>query len=524
MLVPSAWLAWQWRAMPHLGYYHDDALYWVGAKSLAEGQTYRILSLPGQPFQTKYPPLFPLFLSLAWRWNPSFPANLPLAMLSVWCVFPAYLALVWLLFRKYRLKPLEQCVLLAAAALNPVAALLSISLMPELLFTALLLGTFALIGRGRPWAILGGICAALAYLAKPAALPLLFTVPLVFVLQKQYRNAICFAGAMLPAVAAWQWWVFRHVSSGSDLVALYYTNYLGFQKYNAPLTDLPLVVWHNLDAYLMGVGKLLTFDVALFESKHLERVVAAAAIAGVIRLARRTGEWQYPAAAAGFSAMLLVWHYSPDQRFVFPLYPLLLAGLWTELKNVAGTLRTAWEKRTSVDRVAAVLVGAVLAGFVGFVFSASALGLFGFLPRLMQAYADDLEIRRPAYRWLAAYTPLSANVFAYDDPAVYLYAGRHACNLPVPPKLFYHDDQAGIDRLVDRVPEFAREQNLQYFFLTQADFYRDLHESRARRLERAVAQIADPALYHSDSVSIYAVPSGGRATSARVRIKTEGPP
>ena len=48
-LVPSAYLAWTLRTMPHLGFYHDDSIYWVSARSLATGNGYRIESLPGSP-------------------------------------------------------------------------------------------------------------------------------------------------------------------------------------------------------------------------------------------------------------------------------------------------------------------------------------------------------------------------------------------------------------------------------------------------------------------------------------------
>ena len=100
-LAPSAFLAWTFRAMPHLGFYHDDSIYWVSAKSLADGNGYRIASLPGEPYQTKYPPLYPALLAGIWKLNPDFPANVPLATLCAWLLFPLYLGAVWIFFREY---------------------------------------------------------------------------------------------------------------------------------------------------------------------------------------------------------------------------------------------------------------------------------------------------------------------------------------------------------------------------------------------------------------------------------------
>ena len=56
--------------MPHLGFYHDDTINLVSAKALADGNGYRIPSLPQQPWQTKYPPIFPALLALVWKLNP----------------------------------------------------------------------------------------------------------------------------------------------------------------------------------------------------------------------------------------------------------------------------------------------------------------------------------------------------------------------------------------------------------------------------------------------------------------------
>jgi hypothetical protein len=215
-------------------------------------------------------------------------------------------------------------------------------------------------------------------------------------------------------------------------------------------------------------------------------VVAVAAIAGSVRLIRRTRKLQYPLAALGISALLLIWHYVPDQRFVFPLYPLLLAGLWTELANVWQALCAAWKKPAVADRAVAFAGAGMLGAFALFVAFNSGFGLFYFLPDLFASYRAAFESRRPAYQWIAQSAPPEANVFAYDDPLIYLYTGRKSCNLPIPPKLYYHNDDAGIDKLLHSIPDFARQYQLSYLLLTPSDFYRDLHQPGARHLAEAV--------------------------------------
>ena len=58
-----------------LGFFGDDAVYAVTGKSLAEGRGYRILSIPGEPLQTKYPPLYPALLSLVFRAGAQIPGG-----------------------------------------------------------------------------------------------------------------------------------------------------------------------------------------------------------------------------------------------------------------------------------------------------------------------------------------------------------------------------------------------------------------------------------------------------------------
>ena len=56
ILLPAYWLAFR---APAVGIFHDDGIYLVTAKALAEGKGYRIISLPAELPQTKYPILFP---------------------------------------------------------------------------------------------------------------------------------------------------------------------------------------------------------------------------------------------------------------------------------------------------------------------------------------------------------------------------------------------------------------------------------------------------------------------------------
>jgi len=86
LLIPSAQFAWRCRHMPEFGYLHDDGLFFVSAKSAAAG-SYRIESLPEMPAQTKFPPLYPLYLSLIWHLNPHFP--------KIWTSPPALASPFW---------------------------------------------------------------------------------------------------------------------------------------------------------------------------------------------------------------------------------------------------------------------------------------------------------------------------------------------------------------------------------------------------------------------------------------------
>jgi hypothetical protein len=484
ILVPSAYLAWTWRDMPHLGLHYDDTLYLVGAKSLAEGQGYRIQSVPGQPFQTKYPPVLSALLAPVWKFGPSFPQNLPLLTLFAWLMFLACLFFMRATFRRFGFGAGETWLLTFVAAVHPVVLLLGISLMSDLLSLAIFLACLLVAERalqptkGDPtegaWlALAAGALGGLAYLTRTSALPLALTAPLCFLLRRRYSRALLFFAGMLPALLGWQFWTSAHMLRTSDPALMFYTNYLGMEMATVHLDNLGAVLWHNLDGLLRGIAKLIVFD-AMPTNAHFQQLIGIAAIAGTVRLMRRTRRIQYPAAAAGFALLLSIYFFPSDERILLPVYPLLLMGFWTEAKNLCSVVRVSWHKPFLADRVGAVLAGAAVAVLAGFVAGSYVLGAVDFLPKLQAACRNQRISHLPVYGWIRSHAAPAAAFYAYDDVLLYLYTGRPALGLPSPPGRFYQGDaEAQARQFALSVPEIARQHHLDYLMVTEEDFYRE---------------------------------------------------
>ncbi len=521
-LAPAAHLSWVARAMPHFGHLHDDSIYFVCAKSLAEGRGYRILSLPAEPFQTKYPPLWPLALAAIWKLDPQFPENLRWGMALGWIMLPAFMALAWRWFRRSGFGACLSTALGVMIALSPCAIVLSAGLMSDLVFSVVLVAAILAIERGDSgtWrALAAGALSAGAYLIKTAALPLAFVGPLWLALRKKYRAAALMFAAMLPAIASWTLWSRAHMSHARDLVTLYYTNYLGYQIYNVGWRDLPLVMWKNLDGVLCGVAELLIFDIAKSPwGTYFARFLGAVVIAGTVRLARRSGMTPYHWFALAYTAILLVWHFPPNNRFLLPLFPLLLAGLAVELANLARVIRHEWPH----GRANKLVVAAISAAFAGVLYIAAVWNTRALVDDIPLAVAEHravLASNRLAFAWIAQHVH-AGNFYAYDDPVFYLYTGHHAASLPVAPLPFYREDRESILRPFRAMPDFAHEQHLDYLLFTAADFHRDLATPERTEVCRILSR--EPAfapIYRSPLSSVVALHRAIPDTQ-RVEIRT----
>src|SRR6516164_5249527 len=179
------------------GLYHDDGIYVTAAKALATGHGYRVISLPGDPVDTKSPPLYPLLLSLVWRVSPSFPENLPCMMVLSVLAGLASLALAWLyLTRCGYANPPQALLVLALTALSWRTVVLSSGVYSELFFEALSIGALFLAEKqernGGEWTT--GLCLGsvmgLAFLTRTSGLALVLAIVAYCVLRRRVRGTL----------------------------------------------------------------------------------------------------------------------------------------------------------------------------------------------------------------------------------------------------------------------------------------------------------------------------------------------
>jgi hypothetical protein len=512
-LIPAVRLLWLSRDNPHLGFYQDDGLYWVTAKSIAEGSGYRIVSLPGEPHQTKYPPVFPALLALAWRLTPSFPANLSTAVWITWLPLPLIVLLSNALLARWGTGAGTRLAVCVALALNPYLAFFAIVLMSELWATCFLLAAMLLLesdsaGRWRP--PLAGLLCAAAYLTKTVLAPLLVAAPLILLWRRQRRAAAVFAACSVPPALLWHAWAAAHRAPAPDWTWLFYLDYLGFWARDIPPALLPTVIYRNLGELFTGGGKLLLFQFSVLPTgDYLQRLVMLAAVVGVVRWTRRLRRPLYPLFTAGLFALLLVWDFPPGERFLICVLPLLLLGLWTELSHLTAIARAVWTRPERSQKTAAVVAAILLSGF-GVLFAASnTTALWSYLPELTRHRREEARLRQPLYDWIARNTPGGALFFAEHDTTLYLHTGRRATTFHMPVRHFYRGDHNAVLAESAGLPRFALARRLDYLMLTPSDFELDPYPAEQRdTVRQALARDPDfHAVFESPAGTIVKIAS-----------------
>jgi len=451
ILLPSVYLAWRYRDMAHLGTFgEDDGLYIVAAKSLASGHGYRILSLPGEPRQQKSPILYPLVLSLFWRIAPDFPSNARWIMVASWCFLPVFLVLTRLLGEDCGLSGWRTWLLCAVVGLNPIALLLSLTPMAEMMFGCLVIACLMLTARaarepeGLGFAAAAGLTGAAAYLTRTVGIALLPAGVVFFLFRRQYRRSFVFLAAMLPAVLAWAWWAHGAASAAQDYSLGFYVDYAGVLKTNMTWATAPHILLTNLSYLIQAIGGI---TLMLPDNSALLRPVGLLIVLCYVIWWQRSGITPYNLFAAIYCMVLLVWPYPPNERFFVPLLPILLSAILALPFPRGGTLFAA-----------GALALVCLSGVGG--------------PRFLDTYlsaqrrtGQDIE---QACGWIQRTLPESARFISAYDAIIYLRTGRQGIGYRFPATLSYMGDTAGERLALQRLREYAMEHRMDYVLSSPA--------------------------------------------------------
>lgn len=443
----------------------DDAMYVILAKSLATGQGYRYLNLPGAPAGTHFPPGYPALLALLWRVAPDFPGNLMLfkAVNALWL---AVATVAVARFARRRLLPDGWS--LAAGALTAVSApllFLGALLMSEPFFLALLLLLLPHLeefvdrtGAGRPafgQAALLGAAIGIGMLVRTHAIALVPAVALVLVLRRRWREAAVVAAVAICVILPWQLWTARHANDVPAPLAGEYGSYLAWWVRGYRYLG-PRMIPMTLERSLGGIAGM--FAIMFNPWRTVAGNVATLAALAIVFTAGVAAQWRRIPVTLLFLGtylgIIVLWPF-PSSRFVWSVWPLVLLLLLGGAHRIAVLARAGAgpRGRRIAHLAAAAAVLWIAAGYAAYERRAIAGRWWQSIPR------DVGDRIVPAVRWTLANTAPSDVVATDDEGAVYLYTGR----LTVPIRSFTvqqyltpltvpQDAATGLLPILDRYP------------------------------------------------------------------------
>jgi len=424
------------------GVWQDDAVYVVTAKSLAQGTGYRHLEMPGQPLQTKYPPLFPVLLSVVWRISDHWPAN----RFFMHAIISGSLALVvllaWRYFRKVLdVSPRQAIVLTVLTAASPLLISMNRFLMSELPYTALTLAVLYMLDRRLiatqnrkseiVWSMAAGLLIVCAVMTRTHGLSLAAGGVLMLLWRRKWLAATWITVIVAAAVLGYGAWQHLAATANGSLQSTPLFSYgldYGLWCTIAP-TELVRVMWQNTCRTVMGAGVfLLAYPVdwlypafARFGGATVGLqiwcwLVAGTMITGFISsLHRKLTMHLY---VLVYLLIMLAWPFDP-YRFLIPLTPFALYFLYQGALVLTRPLMR-WPRLASTALVSAAALLMILSS----VENAKILTSTRESYYIWVGQTKDLDQLDEVAEWIRCNTPADAVLASQNTADFYLSTGR----------------------------------------------------------------------------------------------------
>jgi len=427
-----------------VGVFHDDGIYVATAKALAEGKGYRLIDLPGEPPQTKYPFLYPSVLALLWRLWPVFPNNLVLLQaFSLICASGSVAIAFLYLVRFGYFSKAEAASASLIGATSPVVLYFATQTLSEPLFGLLLIcGLWCVESElhrstrlGRSTSLFHGVTLALPFLTRVVAGPVLAVGSLLVLWRK--RNIWLLVGTGCCS-SLWVWWVLRHsvalVADGD--VGTYYTvtPYISWWSQRM-LNPLRVPAWNTV--FLLSSTITVPLPAFAAVASHFVWIVLVGGLATWWLIAKGlVNRTVLVGSLAGYTALILLWPW-PPARFLVPLVPLVLVFLVKGINRAS--LFCPGPVRTSL--LATLLSAAVLSNLVVLREDIASTRRSGY-PRF-PGISDPLKWAHfeEMFSWVRLHSSPDDVVASGLDTMLFLYTGRHAVRPfePRPVDVFYGD-------------------------------------------------------------------------------------
>jgi hypothetical protein len=408
-------------ASPHfIG--HDDGIYTALGASLAQHGDYRLINLPSQPPETKYPPLYPALLSAVWLVMPTPPGNI-LALKAVNALLLGVLAgLYWLLLRRVgNLTPLDR--ILGVAVFISLPGIFSFSdlLVSELLFVTILLLILLSIPRNHTSLtpgrlVLVGVLAGAAVLTRTVGVALVAAAAWHIWRTVGLRQAGIVLAAAAVVVAPWLVWRNVVFDGSTGPLERYYLVY-----------ETSAWEWAIRDP-LFASRVILANGVVYLRGAPVVFGLYAPPVLTLTGLATLAGTWSYPredrvllGRVVLCYCLLIIGHPLPMERYLVPLVPIATL-LLTAGSASARTLLV--NRRTAAELVAIVPLAALLVGNLAWLHHCATTRAQGpqwhFGRRAAIAWSGFEEV----FRWVKTHTATDAVIASAFDPVYFIHTGR----------------------------------------------------------------------------------------------------
>jgi len=478
-LVPAYWIAFH---APAVGIYHDDGIYLVTAKALAEGKGYRIISLPGELTQTKYPILFPGILSVAWKIFPRFPDNakfmktLPLLFAILW---------LWLSYKLIReetgVPDVALWIVLLTAASSWVV-FFSTTIMSETLFACLCAGALIWLKRleapgkdeGVGWTLLiSSALVAASFLTRTAGAPLIAAGAISLFFKRKYIAGVMFLFICAILIAPWFWWQSIYADSGHAM-----DPYYSASNYNNWNILMNFTSEQKLQVLLMNLIFLVFSPIALLNMKGYAVVIIISLVftmvtcLGFIRDLRQDIKL-FHLFLFFYCGTIIMWAW-PPHRFLLPTIPFLLLYAYKGFSRICGRISKSGTIQAYASLIIVVLLSIQM--IYGLLLSTGETlkrQTVSFVPSIYQQ--DNWKDTRALLDWVRQNTPQDSILLGNLDPTYYLYTGRKAVRgfTADPFFLFYSEKpDTALGQVSDLVQRIVANR-IRYVIRTPSLFFKD---------------------------------------------------